>query len=66
MPTISPDRAAAGSPGCTCLERGTDEVGYLEYAVGRAACDKFIEDERAQCAVHGTAALAETPASSDA
>lgn len=62
MATTTPDRAAADSPGCTCLERGTDEVGYLEYAVGRAACDKFIEDERAQCAVHGTAAPAETPA----
>ena len=41
---------------CTCLQRGTDEVGYLEYAVGRAECDKVLDEERARCAVHGAQA----------
>lgn len=38
---------------CSCLEPGSDEVGYLEYAVGRADAAAFVDEERGKCALHG-------------
>lgn len=52
---------AAGSNegACTCLVLGSDEVGYLEYAAGRAEAEAVVAEERARCPQHG----AETAAS---
>lgn len=53
---MATDQAAfdEGSAGvCSCLEPGSDEVGYLEYAVGRADAAAFVDEEREHCALHG-------------
>lgn len=42
--------------GCTCLESGSDEVGYVEYAVGRAQAEAFVDEQQRGCAVHGAGA----------
>lgn len=53
--TVEPDADSTepAPPGCTCLRESSDEVGYLEYAVGRANAAAFLDEERAKCAVHG-------------
>ncbi len=39
---------------CNCLASDSDEAGYLEYAVGRAECEKYLAEVRSECPVHGS------------
>ncbi len=55
------DKSDPDSPRCNCLARASDDAGYLAYAVGRTECDKFLEQERARCPVHGNTSLAKSP-----
>jgi len=50
--------AGSNAAACTCLTPGSDEVGYLEYAVGRAEAEAFVLEERGRCPQHGADAAA--------
>ena len=61
MNAMPSDKSDPHGPRCSCLTRASDDAGYLAYAVGRTECDKFLEQERARCPVHGNTSLAKSP-----
>lgn len=59
--TGTPDQTSSDQPSsgpCTCPDPGSDEVGYVAYAAGDGEAQRFVEDERARCPVHGSEATA--------
>jgi len=53
-----------GTPALIAVARddsGSARELALAYAVGRTECDKFLEQERARCPVHGNTSLAKSP-----
>lgn len=54
MTSQTPASQAQANATCSCPAPESDEVSYVAYACGDAEAAAFIEEERAQCVVHGT------------